>query len=142
MSITLRDKWPQLVGVAWADEQFRAALVNNPRQILEGLGLSLPEGITVRVIEEAPGEICLVIPSRPDRVRETTLRAETVCLESDSPDKGEPGTVCEESDDPETVCEESDDPDGGKDKPYDPPTPPGTPTVCLESHSAGHEARA
>ena len=35
MATTLRSAWPQVVGQAWADEEFRRRLLENPERVLD-----------------------------------------------------------------------------------------------------------
>jgi hypothetical protein len=51
---------------AWADESFKAQLVENPGKALEAaFGTKLPPSIAVKVIEETAETRYLVIPYRP-----------------------------------------------------------------------------
>lgn len=52
--------------LAATDEQFRAALLKDPHAAIEGVvGRALPGSITVRVVEETPDSIVIVLPPRP-----------------------------------------------------------------------------
>lgn len=55
----------QVIERAAADPTFRAQLLENPRQALQQeLGVSIPESTAIRVLEEQPGEVILVLPAR------------------------------------------------------------------------------
>jgi hypothetical protein len=55
----------QIVDRAMRDPDFRTRLLENPREaVLEALGTSIPAGTSIRVVEEQPGEVILVIPAR------------------------------------------------------------------------------
>jgi hypothetical protein len=55
----------QVIDRASSDPEFRAQLLENPKEaISKQLGVPLPEGITIRAIEEQPGEVVLVLPAR------------------------------------------------------------------------------
>ena len=46
------------------DPDFASALSNNPEQVLhEEFGVALAPGLSVRVVEESPDEIVLVVPA-------------------------------------------------------------------------------
>ncbi|SUB00855.1 NHLP leader peptide domain [Pannonibacter phragmitetus] len=46
------------------DSAFRAALLANPAAALEAaFGIAAQPGVTIRVIEETPGEVALVLPA-------------------------------------------------------------------------------
>lgn len=48
---------------AWADEAFRARLLEDPKAALEEeLGVALPERLQVQVVEERPDMLCIVVP--------------------------------------------------------------------------------
>jgi hypothetical protein len=50
---------------AQSDPNFRTRLLDNARDALqEQFGISVPAGINVRVIEEGPDEVVLVLPAR------------------------------------------------------------------------------
>ena len=52
-----------MIDRAQSDPQFRARLIEDPRAAVgEVLGVELPERIEVRVIEERPDLMCVVLP--------------------------------------------------------------------------------
>jgi hypothetical protein len=54
-----------VVGRAMRDDSFRDRLMVDPeRAIADLLGFELPAGLRIRVIEETPGSIVLVLPAR------------------------------------------------------------------------------
>jgi hypothetical protein len=58
----------QVIDRAGTDPAFRAQLLENPKSaISETLGIPLPESVAIRVIEEQPGEVVLVLPSQSMR---------------------------------------------------------------------------
>ncbi|MGE3601210.1 MAG: NHLP leader peptide family RiPP precursor, partial [Dehalococcoidia bacterium] len=64
---TRRDVELQLIKRAWSDAAFAQQLQENPRQAVEQvLGVDLPEGIAVQVLQETPTTLYLVIPPQPD----------------------------------------------------------------------------
>ena len=53
----------RLVNKAIKDDQFRQNLINNTRDTVEKeLGVSIPDSVSIKVIEENENEVCLVIP--------------------------------------------------------------------------------
>jgi hypothetical protein len=55
----------QVIDRASTDPEFRAQLLENPKEaISKQLGIPFPKGITIRAIEEQPGEVVLVLPAR------------------------------------------------------------------------------
>ena len=53
----------RVVRRAWSDPEFKAALLADPKAALaEELGVPLPEGLEVVVVEERPDRLCIVLP--------------------------------------------------------------------------------
>ena len=53
------------------DPAFRQALLNNPRAVLaQEYHLPIPENITIRVLEEAPNTISILLPAQEEAVQE------------------------------------------------------------------------
>ena len=69
--------WAKIVAKAWCDEAFKAALLNNPEQVLKAEGAEIPEGVHVHVVEEqkpsTAEDIYLYLPP----VKETIIMDET-----------------------------------------------------------------
>ena len=55
----------QIIARALKDPQFRDALIAHPRGALESMGVQLPEGIQVKVLQQEPNTLYLVVPRRP-----------------------------------------------------------------------------
>jgi hypothetical protein len=63
---TRRELEAELIGRASKDEAFRRALVDDPTGTLEReLGVQVPEGVTLTVVEETPTSRYVVLPHRP-----------------------------------------------------------------------------
>ncbi len=61
----------KIISRAWEDEEFRNLLRADPRRAVEQvLGRPAPDGVEIRVVEETPATICLVLPATPDAARE------------------------------------------------------------------------
>ncbi len=55
-----------LAKFAMTDPKYRAALLKNPKAVLEGqLNTKIPEAITIRAVEETPDTIYVVVPYVP-----------------------------------------------------------------------------
>ena len=58
-----------VIGTALRDDGYRNQLVQDPRAVLDRElarikpGLKLPAGVSVRVVQQAAGEICIVLPA-------------------------------------------------------------------------------
>lgn len=59
-----------LIAKAWKDEDFKQQLMNNSKAAIAEAGISLPESINVKVIEETGETFYLVIPQPPSQQEE------------------------------------------------------------------------
>lgn len=55
-----------IVSKIWEDDAFAAKLENDPTSALTEVGFSIPEGKTLRIIEEKPGTIHIILPPKPE----------------------------------------------------------------------------
>lgn len=56
----------QIIAKVMKEEAFRQQLLSNPKETLErGLGITLPQGVTVQVHEDTPTTVHLVLPVQP-----------------------------------------------------------------------------
>ncbi len=46
--------YSRVVAKAWADKTFKQRLLADPKAVLQEEGISVPEGVEVRVVEETP----------------------------------------------------------------------------------------
>jgi hypothetical protein len=56
----------RVIAKAWADEEFKAALMADPRADLKAQGIEVPEGVTLNVLENSDNVINLVLPKAPE----------------------------------------------------------------------------
>jgi hypothetical protein len=56
----------KIISLAWENEQFREALLNNPAEALRNeLGLTIPENIKIKLLEEASDTVYFILPQKP-----------------------------------------------------------------------------
>lgn len=55
---------------AWKDPNFKKQLLSNPKAALKSFGLTLPENLNIKVMEEPENTFTLVLPKAPAQVRE------------------------------------------------------------------------
>lgn len=60
--------WAKLVAQAWADADFKARLLADPAAFLKEVGVELPAGIELRVVENTAGLTHFVLPAPPPAV--------------------------------------------------------------------------
>jgi hypothetical protein len=75
------DSPDRVIAKAWADEDFKAALMANPKAALMTQGIEIPDGVTLNVFENTDTVFNLVLPKLPD----LALVGET--LDSAEPDR-------------------------------------------------------
>jgi hypothetical protein len=83
----------QLIEKAMKDESFRKQLIENPGATIEAeTGWKIPETLNIKVLEEDPQTVYLVIPKFPNQIMEVELNnaeLESIaggdCVLTDSP---------------------------------------------------------
>jgi len=61
-----QDKLQELFARCWKDEAFKKRFMSEPAAVLDEEGFDVPEGIKVKVLENSPGEMNIVLPVNPD----------------------------------------------------------------------------
>lgn len=57
----------KIIKKAWEDQEFKAKLLADPKgALLEAFGISIPQGIELKAVEETPSQYYLVIPPNPE----------------------------------------------------------------------------
>jgi len=62
-----------LIAKCWADEDFKAKLLADPAGTLAAEGAELPEGITIKAVENTDTVFHLVIPAAPTDLSDQAL---------------------------------------------------------------------
>ncbi len=78
----LTKTWARVVAKAWADEEFKRRLLADPAAVAAEEGVLLPEGLTLKVIEDAPGTRTLVLPPLPSELQGVVEGEEVLAAES------------------------------------------------------------
>lgn len=65
--------YAKIIAKAWVDEEFKKRLLEAPAIVLKENGIEIPEGMTVRVVEQRDSEIYFMLPAKP---ADTTLSVE------------------------------------------------------------------
>jgi hypothetical protein len=58
--------WAKIVAKAWADEDYKRRLLDDPAEVLKAEGLDIPEGWEVKVLESTEKQALLVLPPKPE----------------------------------------------------------------------------
>ena len=59
-------QWAKIVAKAWADEDFKQRLIDEPGSVLVEEGMEVPEGVELRVVEATEKQSWLVLPPKPE----------------------------------------------------------------------------
>ena len=62
---TSEDPATKVMTKAWADQKFKAGLLKDANAALATMGIKVPSGTTIRVIEDTPGVRHYVLPVQP-----------------------------------------------------------------------------
>ncbi len=65
--------WGKVIAKAWSDEAFKARLLREPAAVLKESGIKVPEGEAVKVVENSPKVVHLVLPARPEELSDEEL---------------------------------------------------------------------
>lgn len=55
---------------AWKDPEFKKKLLADPKSALKEMGIDIPKDITVKIVEDTPKLLTLVLPQAPTKVYE------------------------------------------------------------------------
>ncbi|ASF46664.1 NHLP leader peptide family RiPP precursor [Methylovulum psychrotolerans] len=58
-------QYSQIVAKCWADAEFKAKLIADPKATLAAEGIAVPDGIELRVLENTATVVNLVLPPPP-----------------------------------------------------------------------------
>lgn len=61
-SIKQEKKWTRIVAKAWADEDYKQRLLDNPAEVLRDEGLDVADDITITVVPETEKPTWLALP--------------------------------------------------------------------------------
>ena len=59
----------ELFAACWRDDALKARFLAEPRAVLDEYGLEVPEGVDVKVVENAPDRVYITFPRGTDRSR-------------------------------------------------------------------------
>ena len=61
-----RRKVAKVVAKAWSDESFKKRLLTEPKTVLEEVGIEVPAGTEVKIVEQTQDVMYIVLPFRPE----------------------------------------------------------------------------
>ncbi|HOV81024.1 MAG TPA: NHLP leader peptide family RiPP precursor [Bacillota bacterium] len=72
-SVPRQELKEKIIEKAQVDQEFSKALIENPKRALGQSGVQLPEGVTIKVVEESPRVLYLVLPVDPGELADEQL---------------------------------------------------------------------
>jgi Nitrile hydratase, alpha chain len=66
--MTRKEIEEKIIAKAWQDNDFKQRLLSDPKHTLQEEGISLPDSIEVRVVEENANALYFVIPAQPSDI--------------------------------------------------------------------------
>ena len=93
------NKLATLFGACWKDADLKARFMANPGEVLAEYGMPVPEGIDVKVVENADDCVHITLPMKPKDVHELsddqlTSAAGGCLIVFNSQDHTQPGAGC------------------------------------------------
>ncbi len=64
-TIEERREYAKIIAQAWVNEEFKKRLLADPATVLAENGIEIPEGMTVKVVEQKENEIHIPLPPKP-----------------------------------------------------------------------------
>lgn len=74
-----RKKMAKVVAKAWSDASFKEKLFKDPKTVLEEQGVTVPEGLEIKVVEQTSKLVYVVIPFKPDDAEGGSWQCEDDC---------------------------------------------------------------
>lgn len=91
----------EFISRAWRDQDFRAALLRDPRAVVEQeLGVRLPEHIQIQIHQETPDTLHFILPPPPAALKDAVIGPydladrEVAGYAEKQPDPGTGGSSC------------------------------------------------
>ena len=76
-------QWAKIVAKAWADEDYKQRLMDDPATVLTEEGVDVPVGLEIKVLETTDKQAWMVLPPKPEvgKIEEGVERlAAGVCM--------------------------------------------------------------
>jgi hypothetical protein len=74
---TAENPMQKIIARCWEDEEFKKRLMADPAKILDAEGVSVPDGVSIRVVEDTEQVRTLIIPPAPSHLDDDQLNGIT-----------------------------------------------------------------
>jgi hypothetical protein len=71
---TAENPMQKIITRCWEDEEFKKRLMADPAKILDAEGVNIPDGVSIRVVEDTDQVRTLIIPPAPSRLNDDQLK--------------------------------------------------------------------
>jgi hypothetical protein len=59
-------QWAKIVAKAWEDEDYKQRLMADPASVLAEEGISVPDGVEIKLVEATDTQAWMVLPPKPE----------------------------------------------------------------------------
>jgi len=87
---TAENPMQKIITRCWEDEEFKKRLMADPAKILDAEGVSVPDGVSIRVVEDTDQVRTLIIPPAPSHLDDDQLKGITGGSRMCPPDRPPP----------------------------------------------------
>ena len=70
---TAENPMQKIITRCWEDEEFKKRLMADPKKVLDGEGVNVPDGVSIRVMEDTEQVRTLIIPPAPSHLDDDQL---------------------------------------------------------------------
>lgn len=56
----------RIVAKCWMDDSFKKRFVEDPAAVLKDEGITVPDGVKIRVLEDTSDQRSIILPAKPD----------------------------------------------------------------------------
>ena len=74
---TAENPMQKIITRCWEDEEFKKRLMADPAKILDAEGVNVPDGVSIRVVEDTDQVRTLIIPPEPSHLDDDQLNGIT-----------------------------------------------------------------
>ena len=74
---TAENPMQKIITRCWEDEEFKKRLMADPAKILDAEGVNVPDGVSIRVVEDTEQVRTLIIPPAPSHLDDDQLKGIT-----------------------------------------------------------------
>jgi len=71
---TAENPMQKIITRCWEDEEFKKRLMADPKKVLDGEGVNVPDGVSIRVMEDTEQVRTLIIPPAPSHLDDDQLK--------------------------------------------------------------------